>query len=84
MAITFAIEPGALTEHLGEDSRDLVSFHKRIIRVWAQYGILIDPGKGPSSIVQMFMQEALMPVRKIWELYGNLDNHAKIGYPYRS
>lgn len=67
MAITFAIEPAALTEPLGASPRDLVSFHKRLIRVWAQNGILVDPGKGASSISQMFAQDALMPVRKIWQ-----------------
>ena len=67
MAITFAIEPMALGEFIGASPRDLISLHKRLIRVWAEYGILVDPGKGSSSIANTFAQEALMPVRKMWQ-----------------
>lgn len=66
MVIKFAIEPEALQEKLGTSTRDLISFHRTMIQLWESYGILVDPGQGPNSLVDKFGAESLRPVRELW------------------
>ena len=66
MVIRFAIEPEALIEHTYISQRDLRAQHKRLIGLWEQYGVLIDPVEGPDSITSKFDNQAFRKVRELW------------------
>ena len=67
MVVRFAIEPDALIDGSYSSSRDMKDVHKRLIRLWEQYGILVDPGEGPNSITSKFDNQALRNVRRMWQ-----------------
>ena len=67
MVVRFAIEPDALIDGSYSSPRDMKDVHKRLIRLWEQYGILVDPGKGPNSITSKFDNQALRNVRRMWQ-----------------
>ena len=66
MVVKFAIEPAALVESSEMSSRDMMDLHRRLIRLWELYGILMDPGKGPNSITSQFDNDAARKVRNLW------------------
>ena len=67
MVVRFAIEPDALLEDSYYSPRDMKNHHKRLIRLWEQYGLLLDPGKGPDSVTSIFDSHAFRRVRAIWQ-----------------
>ena len=66
MLVRFAIEPAAMVQPSGQSPRDMRVAHKRLIRLWEDFGVLIDPGKGPDSISSKFEETAALPVSQIW------------------
>ena len=66
MLVNFAIEPAAMVHPSGQSSRDMQVAHKRLIKIWQDFGVLIDPGQGPDSISSTFDEPMLRPVRQIW------------------
>ena len=66
MLIKFGIEPEALVPPGGGTSRETQALHKRFIRSWEQFGLLVDPGKGPQSISSRLDDVSLGPVGRIW------------------
>ena len=67
MVVKFAIEPDALIDGSYDSPRDMIGQHKRLIRLWEQYGILVDPSEGPDSITSKFDNEELRKVRTVWQ-----------------
>ena len=67
MVVRFAIEPDALIEGPYDSPRDMKDHHKRFIRLWEQYGLLVDPGRGPDSITDKFKSEPFRKVREMWQ-----------------
>ena len=41
--------------------------HKRQIRLWENYGTLVDPGKGRDSITSVFDHDTFRKVRALWQ-----------------
>ena len=66
MVVKFAIEPAAPVDCSEMSSRDMMDLHRRLIRLWEQYGILVDPGKGPDSVTSHFDHNAVRKVRNLW------------------
>ena len=67
MVVKFAIEPDALTDSSYNSLRDMRDVHKRLIRLWEKFGLLVDPGVGPSSIRSKFDSIEFSGVRKMWQ-----------------
>lgn len=66
MLIRFAIEPASLIPQGGRASREAQALHKQFIRLWEQFGLLVDPGTGPQSICSKFDDVSLGPLGRIW------------------
>lgn len=66
MLIRFAIEPAAIVQSGHVSPRETQVLHKRLIKLWEQFGLLIDPGKGQGSISSKFDDPTLRPVSRIW------------------
>ena len=69
MVVRFAIEPDALVDVSYNSPRDMRRHHKRLIKLWEQYGLLVDPSEGPDSITSRFSRrsEAFRSVRAMWQ-----------------
>ena len=67
MVIKFAIEPNALIDCSGMSHREIKNLHRRIIRLWEQYGVLVDPGAGPNSLTSQFEHDVVRGVRDLWQ-----------------
>ena len=67
MVVRFAIEPDALADVSYSSPRDMIGHHKRLIKLWEQYGLLVDPGEGPDSITSRFGNQAIQAVRMLWQ-----------------
>ena len=67
MVVRFAIEPDALIDVSYSSPRDMIGHHKRLIKLWEQYGLLVDPGEGPDSITSIFGSQVFRTVRTMWQ-----------------
>ena len=67
MVVRFAIEPDALADVSYSSPREMVGHHKRLIKLWEQYGLLVDPGEGPGSITSRFGNQGIQAVRMLWQ-----------------
>ena len=74
MLTRFAIEPAAIVSS-GSKTQDQEariesrSRHKRLIQWWRSHGILIDPKKGPASVVSSLRNIDLDPgIRDLWSV----------------
>ena len=67
MVVRFAIEPDALVDVSYSSPRDMTGHHKRLIKLWEEYGLLVDPGEGPDSITSRFGSQTIQAVRTLWK-----------------
>ena len=67
MVIKFAIEPDALVDVSYDSVRAVRRHHKQFIKLWEQFGLLVDPGEGPDSITSLFDSAAFRKVRTMWQ-----------------